>query len=103
MLSEPEQRALQQIERSMATSDPDLAALLSVPPAPRRGRRARRLAYDAVFALSVLLGLPCLFLGQIGAGLGALLFAAVVLQARRMRFGRVTPPRDRRRRPGSLH
>jgi hypothetical protein len=102
MLSEPEQRMLHQIERSMATSDPDLAALLAAPWARPR-KRGHRLAHDLVFVVAVLLGLSCLFLGTVAAGLGSLLFAAVVLQTRRIRFGAVTPPRGRRRRPGSLH
>jgi hypothetical protein len=85
MLSEPEQRVLHEIERTIVASDPGLASLLTTRKASGTGRGAR-IAHDAVFALSAMLGLLCLALGAIGSGMVALLFSAVVLEVRRARF-----------------
>jgi len=85
MLSEPEQRVLHEIERTIVASDPGLATLLTARRAGGPGRGAR-IAYDVVWVLSALLGVLCLVLGQIGPGLGAVVFAALVLELRRMRF-----------------
>lgn len=94
MLSEPEQRVLHEIERTIAETDPGLATLLS---ARSRGcGRGARVAHDLVCAFSALLGMLCLVLGQVGPGLAAVVFAAMVLEARRLRF----PPRQRRCKPG---
>jgi Protein of unknown function (DUF3040) len=89
MLSEPEQRVLHEIERTIVASDPGLASLLTTRRASGTGRGAR-IAHDAVFVLAGMLGLLCLALGAIGSGMVALLFAAVVLEVRRARFP-VTP------------
>ncbi|HEX4247377.1 MAG TPA: DUF3040 domain-containing protein [Pseudonocardia sp.] len=85
MLSEPEQRVLHEIERTIVASDPELASLLTTRKDAGTGR-GLKIAHDAVFVLSAMLGLLCLALGQIGSGMVALLFAAVVLEVRRARF-----------------
>jgi hypothetical protein len=85
MLSEPEQRVLHEIERTIVASDPGLASLLTTRKTSGTGRGVK-IAHDAVFALSAMLGLLCLALGAIGSGMVALLFAAVVLEVRRTRF-----------------
>lgn len=85
MLSESERRALDEIELTLASNDPSFAQMLGDPATSRASRRAR-LVYDAVAVFSMLLGVGCVALGQIGAGLVAMIFAAVVVMARRARF-----------------
>jgi hypothetical protein len=99
MLSEPEQRVLHEIERTIVASDPGLASLLTASHGARR-RRGARVAHDVVCVVAALSGVLCLGLGQIASGLAALVFAAVVLEVRRARFpsGSVRPIRARRRR-----
>jgi Protein of unknown function (DUF3040) len=94
MLSEPEQRLLHEIERTIAATDPRLATLLSAPRRHAR-RRALKIVHDVVCVMSLALGLLCLVLGEVGSGLAAVVFAALVLQTRRMRF----PPTPRPRAP----
>jgi Protein of unknown function (DUF3040) len=84
MLNEHERRALREIELTVASDDPALAALFS--PRSDRARYWQRLAYDLVAALSIVLGLVCIPLGQVGAGFVALVFAALVISIRRRRF-----------------
>jgi hypothetical protein len=97
MLSEPEQRRLHEIERILAATDPKLATLLGAPTGGRR--RAERILHDVVCAVSLLLGVLCLVLGQVSSGFAGVAFAALVIQARRMRF----PPTATARTPVEPH
>jgi hypothetical protein len=85
MLSEPERRALEEIEFTLTTNDPMFAERLGNLRASRIKRRVK-LVYDAVAVFSLLLGIGCIVLGTAGAGMVALCFAVVVVVARRMRF-----------------
>lgn len=95
MLNEAELNALREIERTLSADDPSLAAKLK---SARVGRSVRRerLARDLIITLALLLALVCMISGQVGAGLVAALFAAVVLVLRCRRFR----PRWPRRRAG---
>lgn len=92
MLSEREQQALGEIERTISVTDPRLAALLR---STRTGRRVHwaRLAHDLVIVVSVLSAILCIAVAQVGAGLIALLFAAVVLAVRQLRFANGKEPK----------
>lgn len=85
MLSDSERRALDEIELTLASNDPGFAQMLGNPATSRVSRRAR-LVYNALAVFSVLLGVGCVVLGQVGAGLIALIFAVAVVQVRRARF-----------------
>jgi hypothetical protein len=98
MLSEHERRALREIEQSVAAHDPTFAAMLS--PRSNRFVQRMRLAHDLVAGLAIALALICIPLGEIGAGLASLVFAAVVIVMRRQRFPQVSPPQAPTR-PGS--
>lgn len=98
MLSEHERRALREIELTVASADPAFAALLS--PRSNRAIRRQRIVYDVVAALSVVLAMVCIPLGQVGPGLVALVFAILVVSVRRRRFPRLAPPHSPTR-PGS--
>jgi hypothetical protein len=91
MLSEREQQALGEIERTISTTDPRLAALLR---SSRAGQRLdwARLAHDLVIVVSVLSAVLCIVVAEVGAALIALLFAAVVLAVRWRRFVKTNEP-----------
>jgi uncharacterized membrane protein YoaK (UPF0700 family) len=98
MLSEAERRALERIELTLAADDPRFAEMLGSSTASRHARR-ERWAYDAVAVFSVLLGVACVALGQVGSGLLTLCFAVLVVMVRRVRYA-AAPARPASR-PGS--
>jgi Protein of unknown function (DUF3040) len=85
MLSRREGEALREIERMLSADGPGLEVLLRTQRTDRWWRRVRRV-HDLVIAISVLLAVLCLALGQIGAGLVSVVFAAAVVQLRYWRF-----------------
>jgi hypothetical protein len=97
MLSDNERKALREIELRAASDDPAFAAMLS--PKSNRAVRRMRLAYDVVAAVAIVLALVCIPLGQVGPGLVALAFGALVIALRRRRFAELSPPSPTR--PGS--
>ena len=99
MLNEHERRALREIELTVVSDDPALAALFN--PRSTRSFRWQRLAYDLVAAMSIVLALVCIPLGQIGPGVGVLVFAALVIALRRLRFAQSVSPQSPTTHPGS--
>lgn len=98
MLSERERQALDEIERTISRSDPRLAQMLGRARTDRVARRYRW-AHDVVAVVAMLSGVLCLCLGQIGAGLTAVAFAAIVVLVRRARFAPPERPASGPRRP----
>jgi hypothetical protein len=82
VLSEREAQMLQEIEQRLYLYDPGFVALMARESWGWSGRTWRRAQY-AVIVLATVLAATCIVLSQVGPGLVAGLFAAVVFAVRR--------------------